>query len=101
MENSGSPAPVQAPAKKKNKLVIVIALIAFLVIASIAIFVFVTGQKKEASVILTPANPQVPSKEEVGKIMSSVDGKIDQASTDNTSANAALKEASTPIEVNL
>ena len=103
MENSVGPAPVQEPAKKKNLSIIIATIVLALVVAGVAIFFVVTGQKKEEAVAPASAStaPKVPSKEEVGSIMSSVDGKIEQANSDNTSANAALKDASTPVEVKL
>jgi hypothetical protein len=45
--------------------------------------------------------PQMPSKKEVGQIMTSVDDKINQANADQAAASSALSEAATPIQVNL
>jgi flagellar basal body-associated protein FliL len=90
----------EVPTKSRRGLFVVGALVVVIIAASVAAyFVLVVNKPKDSTT--ASAMPEVPTKKEVGQIMTSVDDEIKQANTDQAAASAALNEAATPIQVNL
>ncbi len=89
----------QAP-KSKRKLWIASVIVVILVVTvGVVVYVIMTNKPKGDTSAAVTTVPQVPSKEEVGQLMASLDDKIDQAVDDQASASAAINEASTPLKV--
>jgi flagellar basal body-associated protein FliL len=90
------------PKKSRHILGTVIVLVALIVAATGTIaYLVITNKPKPAVTAAATPTPKIPSKDEVGQIMTSVDGKINEATTDQAAASAALNQASTPVKVDL
>ena len=91
---------VASPNSKRKLVVAIVAVVVLIAIAATAAYVIINNQTRSSVANAGPA-PAIPSKDEVGQLISSNDDDIKAAAVDHSAAAAALEQASTPVKVDL
>ena len=89
----------QIPTKSRRMLWVSLAVVAVVLVTSIATYLVLTNKSHEAPTASASPTPKIPSTKEVGQIMTSLDDKISKAASDQAAATAALNKAATPVKV--